>query len=126
MSKPIPRPDVLGVAYKLLNKVDVHNQGRQDLIRLERSWPTQNCWFRQFCFGMGAIGENAHIMGNIVGNEKITHDTFVKRLAFQMATVKEIEYVDENGTQQILKRPAKVTMTVSMAVARSWYHKHQF
>ena len=65
-------------------------------------------------------------MGNIVGDEKITHDTFVKRLAFQMATVTEIEYVDENGAEQILKRPAKVTMTVSMAVARSWYHTHHF
>ena len=54
-------------------------------------------------------------MGNIVEDEKITHDLFVKRLAFQMATIKEIEYVDENGAEQILKRPAKVTMTVSMA-----------
>ena len=64
---------------------------------------------------MGAIGENAHIMGNIVEDEKITHDLFVKRLAFQMATIKEIEYVDKNGAAQILKRPTKVTMTVSMA-----------
>ena len=54
-------------------------------------------------------------MGNIVEDEKITHDLFVKRLAFQMATIKEIEYVDKNGAAQILKRPTKVTMTVSMA-----------
>ena len=55
VSRPVPRPRVLSVYYAKANVVDVHNQGRQDLLHLESSWPTRNCWFRQFCTGMWIV-----------------------------------------------------------------------
>ena len=90
ISRPVPRPRVLSVYYALANKVDVHNQGRQDLIHLERSWPTQNCWFRNFCTGMGMVAENAYRHLRNVESGRLTHDVFLRRLAHQLGTIKTL------------------------------------
>ena len=96
ISRAIPRPKVLSVAYTLLNRVDVHNQGRQDLIRLERTWETRNCWFRNLCFGLGVIAENAwrHNHNSVASNKTQSHDEFIRKLANQLALVTTITAKD--------------------------------
>ena len=44
-TKKIPRPNVLDWVYDYLPLIDEHNKQRQSLLRLEKKWPTKNCWF---------------------------------------------------------------------------------
>ena len=110
VSRPVPRPRVLAVYYAKANVVDVHNQGRQDLIHLESSWPTRNCWFRQLCTGMGIVAENAlkEINYTKAKADRLSHDRFVRRLSHQLGTVKQLTKSD--GT--VLKRPGRSTSPV--------------
>ena len=45
-SKQILRPKLAHFLYEYLPLVDEHNKQRQNLLGLERKWPTRNCWFR--------------------------------------------------------------------------------
>eukprot|EP01049_Picozoa_sp_SAG25_P022251 SAG25_NODE_8752_length_406_cov_0.485342_1_plen_87_part_01 len=85
------------MAYKVLNVVDVHNQGRQDLVKLERTWHTRNCWFRQLCFGIGLVTQNTwkHRQNHLQSRD--THSEFILKLAYQLATVQTLK-VDANTT----------------------------
>jgi hypothetical protein len=104
ISRPVRRPNVLSRAYELLNVVDKHNHGRQDLIHLETSWLTQNCYFRCFCTGMGIVAENTHRNNNNgrPAKKQLTHDIFLRNLAQQMTSVSELTL--SNG--KVIKRPA--------------------
>ena len=122
MSRPVPRPDVCSVYYTLANKVDVHNQGRQDLIHLETSWPTRNCWFRNLCTGIGMVAENSHRHHNNMWHVKVNHDRFLRRLSYQLATVSELKRADGS----VVKRPQRPaaaatspTSPVNMSAAAS-------
>jgi hypothetical protein len=44
--KHIPQPSIKEWFYDFLPLVDEHNKQRQSLLRLEKKWPTKNCWFR--------------------------------------------------------------------------------
>jgi hypothetical protein len=80
---------------------------RQDLIRLERSWPTNNCWFRNFCFGIGTIVENAwRHQKNQLGTNAATHDVFIRKLAKQLGEKRTLKDAD-NETLSISARGSK-------------------
>ena len=42
----MPRPDIISRFYRHSNGVDMHNQLRQDGLRLERQWITRDGYFR--------------------------------------------------------------------------------
>ena len=44
-SKEIPRPKMAEFLFRYLSRIDEHNRQRQNLLGLERKWPTKNCWF---------------------------------------------------------------------------------
>jgi len=44
--KQIPQPSIKEWFYDFLPLIDEHNKQRQSLLRLEKKWPTKNCWFR--------------------------------------------------------------------------------
>ena len=44
--KDLPRPELADFLYKFLPRIDEHNKRRQAHLRLEKKWPTENCWFR--------------------------------------------------------------------------------
>jgi hypothetical protein len=80
---------------------------RQDLIRLERSWPTNNCWFRNFCFGIGTIVENAwRHQKNQLGTNAATHDVFIRKLAKQLGEKRTLKDAD-NETLSISAKGSK-------------------
>ena len=113
VSRPVPRPRVLSVYYAIANRGDVHNQGRQDLIHLESSWPTRNCWFRNFCTGMGMVVENAwRNQKNSQVDHAVTHDIFVRRLSYQLGTINQL--VKSNG--EIVRRAARATSPTNTPV----------
>jgi hypothetical protein len=41
----IYRPDTISQFFEESNKIDSHNQLRQDLLALEKCWVAQGCWF---------------------------------------------------------------------------------
>jgi len=45
-SRDIPRPSICSYLYQKLPCIDEHNRQRQNLLGLERCWPTDSCWFR--------------------------------------------------------------------------------
>ena len=45
-SRDIPRPGTCSYLYEKLPVIDEHNRQRQNLLGLERCWPTDSCWFR--------------------------------------------------------------------------------
>ncbi len=45
-TRKIRRPRILEWVYDYLPLLDEHNKQRQSLLRLEKKWPTKNCWFR--------------------------------------------------------------------------------
>ena len=45
-SRDIPRPSICSYLYEKLPVIDEHNRQRQNLLGLERCWPTDSCWFR--------------------------------------------------------------------------------
>ena len=44
--RPVPRPDIVGKYYRVSNKIDTHNQLRQNELALEQLWRTFDPWFR--------------------------------------------------------------------------------
>jgi hypothetical protein len=115
VSRPVRRPNVLSRAYELLNTVDKHNHGRQDLIHVERSWLSKNCWFRLFCTGMGIVAENTHRHHNNVLSVKqqLTHDVFLRNLSSQLVSVSELKL--SNGT--VLRRKERPSSPSGMSMA---------
>jgi hypothetical protein len=47
-SKLIRRPEIVDFIYRFLPVIDNHNKSRQHLLKLEKKWPTKDCWFRLF------------------------------------------------------------------------------
>lgn len=45
-TKQISRPHLLEWVYDFLPLIDEHNRQRQNILNLERKWPTKCCWFR--------------------------------------------------------------------------------
>jgi hypothetical protein len=45
-TRDINRPEIAHFLYDYLPLIDEHNNQRQSILNLERSWPTRNCWFR--------------------------------------------------------------------------------
>jgi hypothetical protein len=56
-SKLIRRPEIVDFIYRFLPVIDNHNKSRQHLLRLERKWPTKDCWFRLYTtlIGMSVV-----------------------------------------------------------------------
>ena len=44
--KEIPRPVFADLLYDFPPLIDEHNKQRQNILNLERCWPTRNVWFR--------------------------------------------------------------------------------
>ena len=51
--KDIMRPEIAEFLYEYLPLIDKHNKQRQNILDLERSWPTRCCWFRLCCTLLG-------------------------------------------------------------------------
>jgi hypothetical protein len=47
-TKFIRRPEIVNFIYRFLPVLDNHNKSRQHLLKLEKKWPTRDCWFRLF------------------------------------------------------------------------------
>ena len=45
-TREINWPEIAHFLYQYLPLIDEHNKQRQSILNLEKSWPTQNCWFR--------------------------------------------------------------------------------
>ena len=56
-SKSIPRPDLCDFIFGFLPVIDNHNKSRQHYLKLEKKWPTKDCWFRIICtlIGMSVV-----------------------------------------------------------------------
>jgi hypothetical protein len=52
-SKSIPRPDLCDFIFGFLPVIDNHNKSRQHYLKLEKKWPTKDCWFRLICTLVG-------------------------------------------------------------------------
>lgn len=44
--RSVPRPDIVGKYFSVANKIDTHNQIRQNELALEQLWLTHDPWFR--------------------------------------------------------------------------------
>jgi hypothetical protein len=44
--KFLPRPQICHFIHKYLPLIDEHNKKMQNVLGLERKWPTKDCWFR--------------------------------------------------------------------------------
>ena len=44
--RPVPRPEIVGEYFGVSNKIDTHNQLRQNELGLEQLWVTTDPWFR--------------------------------------------------------------------------------
>ncbi|KAL7549478.1 hypothetical protein ACHAWF_012745 [Thalassiosira exigua] len=44
--KELPRPTIAHFLYEFLPLIDEHNKARQNVLALEKSWLTKDCWFR--------------------------------------------------------------------------------
>jgi hypothetical protein len=60
--RAVARLSVLSRYFSYSNVVDVHNQQRQDILDLEYTWVTSNCWFRLFCTLLGMTVTDAYIV----------------------------------------------------------------
>jgi len=60
--RAVARLSVLSRYFSYSNVVDVHNQQRQDILDLEYTWVTSNCWFRLFCTLLGMNVTDAYIV----------------------------------------------------------------
>ena len=47
-TKFIRRPEIVDFIYRFLPVIDNHNKSRQHLLKLEKKWPTRDCWFCLF------------------------------------------------------------------------------
>ena len=120
VSRPVPRPRVISVYYLLANRVDVHNQGRQDKIGLEVALPTRDGWFRMFSTFLGIVTENAWRWANNLEAKRteadggtrapatISHSEYIQKLCLQMATVTELRALQPPDGRSGQARPPKV------------------
>jgi hypothetical protein len=58
--KMLPWPQVCNFLYEYLPLIDEHNKQRQSVLRLEKKWPTKDCWFRLLVTLMGMCVVDMH------------------------------------------------------------------
>jgi hypothetical protein len=58
--KMLPRPQVCHFLYEYLPLIDEYNKQCQSVLRVEKKWPTKDCWFRLLVTLMGMCVVNMH------------------------------------------------------------------
>ena len=81
-TRQINRPEIAHFLFQYLPLIDEHNKQRQNILNLEKSWPTQNCWFRLLVTVTGMCVVDLH---RVYRNIKLSDGS---------ATEKEAEEVD--------------------------------
>ena len=57
--RPVLRPDIISIFFKISNMIDSGNQLRQNELELERLWLTKDPWFRIICTIFGVTVTDA-------------------------------------------------------------------
>jgi hypothetical protein len=94
--RPVQRLSVLSRYFHFSNTVDVHNQMRQDILDIEYTWVTQNCWFRLYSTLFGMSVTDAYIvykarLSDDHPDKKMSLMQFADQLAVAMLQNKEVE-----------------------------------
>ena len=94
--RPVQRLSVLSRYFHFSNTVDVHNQMRQDILDIEYTWVTQNCWFRLYSTLFGMTVTDAHIvykarLSDEHPDKKMSLMQFADQLAVAMLQNKEVD-----------------------------------
>jgi hypothetical protein len=61
-SKEISDPELAHLLYDYLPLIDEHNKQRQEILGLERKWPTRNCWFHLLTTLLGMCIVDMHCL----------------------------------------------------------------
>ena len=95
----VDRPQVFSNFFAGSNVIDTHNQLRQDNLKLEKKWMTQNPWFRLATTLIGITVTDAYLLcnyHNVINcgvrehqEKKITIQRFAGILAFQLIEMAE-------------------------------------
>ncbi len=95
----VDRPQVVSNFFAGSNVIDTHNQLRQDNLKLEKKWMTQNPWFRLATTLIGITVTDAYLLcnyHNVINcgvrehqEKKITIQRFAGILAFQLIEMAE-------------------------------------
>ena len=82
--KDIPRPVFADFLYDFLPLIDEHNKQRQNILNLEKLWPTRNVWFRLITtiVGMSVVDFHRLYMNNITRDKyslrrKLNTDNYI-------------------------------------------------
>ena len=83
-SRKVPRCEALSTYFESSNIIDVNNQNRQGILKLEHYWKTQNPWFRNdmTIIGMTAIDALKGIRYHCPHFRNLSVREFADRLAY--------------------------------------------
>lgn len=122
ITRPVDRQIMASRYYSYSPAVDQNNQARQDELKLEELWQTQECWFRLFCtiigitttdayFGVRSTVHSAHPMRNM------RMDEFADQLAYQLVHNNKSDGGGAHGRGQ--ERRGSAAATAAAATAAS-------
>lgn len=102
--KEIQRPWISYFLYNYLPLIDEHNKMRQDVLGLENSWPTKDCWFRLVTtmVGMSVVDFHRYYLWKTntrVGEQAAENQLQLKR--FTNVLCAHLKTIERNKTRRI-------------------------
>ena len=101
-TRHVLRPHVIATFFKHSNVVDVHNQGRQFDLALEKKWLTMNPYFRLYTTKVGMIVTNVWKTLKTISRKKnncLSIPHFGDELAYDI--IKDAREQDEDAPSQV-------------------------
>jgi len=95
-SRDIPRPSICSYLYQKLPCIDEHNRQRQNLLGLERCWPTDSCWFRLLTTLLGQCVVDYHRVCK-VKFAAMYADVSVRQFSYMLVGKIQLSVVAENA-----------------------------
>ena len=80
----VQQPQAAGEYHTWANAIDVHNQLRQGVLKLEEHWKTTNCWFRPFTTFISIAVVDAFNVSKQYVKKDVTLLDFASKLAKQL------------------------------------------
>ena len=85
-TRNVDRPEIIGQYFKVSNKIDVHNQIRQNELALEQLWVSQDGWFRIITTFLGMTVTDAYLLAKHCSARKAGFQSMtVKQFALRVA-----------------------------------------
>ena len=129
--RPVERLSMLSSYFSYSNIVDVRNQQRQDLLDIEYTWVTTNCWFFIFTslFGMTLVDSYVAMQSGLHEghpDKDMTIVQFADSVAIEMLENDEDDEAVPLRTRAAVGRPARRSLELPAAASVEPENVHRY